>query len=69
MEKYGSILINGVFLIIMIVGLWVIVDQIGELVGKLISSQEASTQTLNAITNAISKLDQISNGGSGIIPA
>ena len=69
MEKYGSILINGVFLIIMLVGLWILVDQIGELVTQATHAQEPGKLTLDAVTTALSKIDSIYSGGSGIIPA
>lgn len=69
MEKYGTIMINGVFLIIMIVGLWILIDQIGELMNQASAVQGVSKQTIESITNALSKIDTICSGGSGISAA
>jgi len=67
MEKFGSILVNGVFLIIMLIGLWLMLDQIGELVQQLISTSAANEKTLELITNALGKVDTMNSGGTGIV--
>jgi len=68
MEKYGSLVINGVFLIIMLIGLWLLVDQIGELMGQATEVVRATEQSLETISQALSKVDSICSGGSGITP-
>lgn len=69
MEKYGSLVINGVFLIIMLIGLWLLVDQIGELIGQATGVVEVSKETLKVTNAALSKIDSICSGGTGINPA
>lgn len=66
MEKYGSLMINGFFLIIMLVGLWLLVDQIGELISQATGAVSASDRTLETVNQVLSKIDSICSGGSGI---
>ena len=66
MEKYGSLLINGVFLIIMLVGIWLLVDQIGELVQQATEAQRAGVETLELVKGALGKVEEICSGGTGL---
>lgn len=67
MEKYGSILINGVFLIIMLIGLWLLIDQIGELITQAAGTVEVGRGTLETAQKALSAVDASCAGGTGII--
>ena len=69
MEKYGTIMINGIFLIIMIIALWLLIDQIGELVGQATNAVNAAKEVIAPVTEALSRADTICAGGSGISPA
>jgi len=69
MQKYGTIMINGIFMIIMIIALWLLIDQIGELISQASAAVEASGKMLEPIGRALSQADAICSGGSGIIPA
>jgi len=69
MQKYGTIMINGIFLIIMIIALWLLIDQIGELIGKASQAVEAASKMIDPAIKALSKADTICSGGSGIAPA
>jgi len=65
MEKYGATVVYGVFFIIVTFALWLLIDQIGQLLGQAISAVEASGETVEYANKIISKLDAMS-GGSGI---
>lgn len=69
MQKYGTIMINGIFLIIMIIALWLLIDQIGELIGQATSAVEAAGKMIDPAVKALAKADTICAGGSGIVPA
>ena len=69
MEKYGTIMINGIFLIIMIVALWLLVDQIGELVGQATGAVSAAKEVIEPVKEVVSRIDTICSGGSGIVSA
>jgi len=66
MEKYGVMLFSGMFLIIMIIGLWLLIDQIGELVNQATGAIEAAKPLADAQNRLLSKIDSICTGGSGI---
>jgi len=66
MEKYGAIMFNGIFLIIMLFGLWFLIDQIGELINQASGLIEASKPVAEASLKALSRADSICSGGSGL---
>jgi len=68
MEKYGVIMFSGLFIVVMIVAMWLLLDQIGELIGQATQSVEASKSIIEPLSNLVSKLDSTC-GGSGISPA
>jgi len=57
MQKYGTIMINGIFLIIMIIALWLMLDQIGELIEQAATATSAGAKTLEVVTNALARVD------------
>jgi len=69
MQKYGTIMINGIFLLIMIGALWLLIDQIGDLIGQSTAVVEAAKLVIEPAVKALSHADSICSGGSGIIPA
>jgi len=69
MEKYGTFVIGGLFFIGIIVGGWMLIDQIGELLGQAAATQEIGTKTIEAINQALANVDAICSGGSGLTPA
>ena len=68
MERYGSIVFNGMFLIIMIIGLWILIDQIGNLIGQTAALMEKAQMAMEPVAKALSQADTICSGGSGILP-
>jgi len=68
LERYGAIMFNGIFLIIMLFGLWFLIDQIGELITHSSAVLEAAKPVMEAASRALGQADSICAGGTGIIP-
>lgn len=68
MEKYGTLIIGGISIIIVMVALWLLVSKIGGLITVATQTVEASKPIADALTNAVSKLDNICSA-SGLRPA
>lgn len=66
MEKYGSVMINGMFLIIMLIGVWFLADKMGEIAGLLIDAIDGAVKVQEASGDIISGLDNIVGSQSGI---
>jgi hypothetical protein len=69
MEKYGVMVFSGIFIIAMIIALWLMLDQIGELIEQAAQATSAGAKTLEVVTNALARVDSICAGGSGISAA
>lgn len=68
MEKYGSILMNGIFLIIMIFGLWFCIDKMGDVASTYNAAADVNRQTMETIKGLLSSMDNLCSG-SGITSA
>jgi len=66
MEKYGVVIMNSIFLLIMLAGLWLLIDKIAGLVRDLGPLIDASRLTSEKLANILGSLDNICSGGSGI---
>jgi len=69
MEKYGSMIFGAVFFIVMVVALWFLIDQIGGLMGEAQGVVAGVEKLIKPIETALSRVDTICSGGSGITPA
>lgn len=69
MEKYGTIMMNGVFLLIMIGGIWIIVSKMGDVMDSINLGIETAKVVNQNSANVLSTMDNICSGGSGLIPA
>jgi len=69
MEKYGTIVMSGFFLLIMIIGIWFLLDKMAEINTASAGSLEAAKQVQAASSGIISSLDNICSRGSGLVPA
>ena len=74
MEKYGSTLIMFLFLIILIVGMWVIIGKIGKATESLSATQEANAEVLKTTKEILVNNERLKTGGvsgtvSGLVPA
>ena len=68
MEKYGGIVISGLFLLVMIIGIWFLLDKTGDIAGTINQGIVASVQVQEATSTILSGLDNIVSRGSGIEP-
>jgi hypothetical protein len=67
MEKYGSILMNGIFLIIMMVGLYFLIKRMVTGMDSINAGLEMSKQTMEVMKGALANVDKICSGGGGYI--
>lgn len=65
MEKYGTYIMSGIFLIIMIIGIWFLLDQIAEIATTTSKNIEASEKVIEATNNVLRSLDNICQGAGG----
>ena len=68
LDKYAPILMNGMFLIIILIGIWFLLDKIATIASSSASSVEAANKVLAASKEVIVSLDNICTGGSGVAP-
>jgi hypothetical protein len=66
MEKYGTLMINGIFLLIMVGAVWLLIDNCAELINQATGAVEAAKIVIEPITQALSKVDSLCAGGTGI---
>lgn len=69
METYGTLIINGIFLVMMVVAVWLLIDQVGNLIGEATQTVGSVTANNELIIKSLSKVDEICSGGSGISSA
>src|SRR3990167_878433 len=65
MEKYGTVVMNGIFLLIMLIGIWFLLDKLAETSGNVSQAVASANKVQEASQNIISSLNNIC-GGSGI---
>jgi len=65
MEKYGTVVMNGIFLLIMLIGIWFLLDKLAETSGHVSQAVASANKVQEASQNIISSLNNIC-GGSGI---
>jgi len=68
MEKYGTIVITGIFAIIMIIAIWLLLDKISEIANNVSAAVAESAKVVGAAENVVTALDNIYTGGPGIKP-
>ena len=73
MEKYGSQMIMFLFLIVLVVGMWMIIGKIGDATQSLSLTAETNRDVLQALGGVLQKTDNIQSGieggVSGLVPA
>lgn len=65
MEKYGTIMMSGMFLIIMLIGIWFLIDKIGDISGAIAGSVDSAQKVQEATRQILSSLENVC-GGSGL---
>lgn len=68
MEKYGSMLIMFLFLIVLILGIWFIVGKIGNATQALAATQQANAEVLKTTQQILTANQNMKSGGSGLVP-
>jgi len=69
MQKYGTMVMGGIFLIIMIAGIWFLLAEMGDISEASGAAVRAAAEVQTATAEIISSLDNIVTGGSGVLPA
>lgn len=67
MEKYGVMIILGVYFLVVIIALWFLIDQIGSLMSSAESVIVNSNTLTKTLTEALVKVDAACSGGSGLV--
>lgn len=74
MEKYGTTIMMFIFLIILIVGMWLIIGKIGKATESLASTQKANEEVIKTTRDILNMNERMKNEGgvsgavSGLIP-
>lgn len=68
MEKYGTVIMSGIFLIIMIIAIWLLMSKAGDLIQQASATADAYKPLAENMKTIASHLDNIC-GGSGIKPS
>jgi len=68
MEKYGTIVFNGIFLIIMLIGLGFLLNQMTENAQVINEGLKTAKEVMDLNAQITASLDNICTGGSGIKP-
>lgn len=70
MEKYGTILMSGIFILIMIIGLGILINKMGDVAGTINEGIKSANQVVNTASEMLTRLNNLNAGGStGVIPA
>jgi len=69
MEKYGTLVIGGVMILILLAGVWFMLDKVGELMSQSNKAVDILVESNTITQKALAHVDTIMSGGSGISPA
>lgn len=65
MEKYGTILMQGLFLIIMLIGIWFLISKMGKTAEIINQGLLTTKDTMEVVKSSLSHVDTICSGGAG----
>ncbi len=68
MEKYGTVILSMIFLLVMIGGIWFIADKLAETAAITTQNIKSSEAVVTAAADLLQGIDNVYNGGTGIIP-
>lgn len=66
LEKYAPLIISFFFIVIMIIAVWLLMAKAGDLIASATGSVNAAQPIAEQLTIAVSKLDTLCAGGSGL---
>jgi hypothetical protein len=69
MDKYGTIVMNSVFLLIMLLGLWFIADKVAGGIKELVVGLKNTQASNELLKQALAQIQTTCQGGSGYITA
>jgi uncharacterized integral membrane protein len=69
MEKYGAVVISGIFLLIALIGILLMLRQMNQGFEHLAKAMELTQQVMEQNTQVLGMVDTIKSGGSGLTPA
>lgn len=69
MEKYGTIMMSGLFILIMIIGLGLLLNKMGDIAGTINEGIKQSNEVMKYTAELIKQLHNVQTGGSGMVPA
>ena len=69
MEKYGTMLMLGIYMLGFFIGTWFLLDQLGEIATQLSSTIGEMEKVVKPMTEALGRVDSICSGGSGVRPS
>lgn len=69
MDKYGAMIMNSIFLLIMLLGLWFIADKVALGIKQLVIGLQQNQQTLELMKEALAQVQTTCSGGAGYIKA
>jgi hypothetical protein len=69
MEKYGTVVMNGFFLLIMLIGLGILINKISDIVGALPQVIDATKGVIDSANSVVASMDNVCTAGGGsLIP-
>ena len=68
MERYGAVMISGIFLLIMLVGLYFLMDKLGTISKELAGAVKVGAELQATSQQIISSMDNLCTGGAGVLP-
>lgn len=69
MEKYGTILMSGIFVLVMIIGLGILINKMGDIATTINVGVDASNKVIQSASNLLEKLNALNGGTTGVVPA
>jgi len=66
MEKYGTVVMNSIFLLIMIIGIGFLISQMGDANAVNLETAKVNLEVINKQNDILTALNNICTGGSGI---
>lgn len=69
MEQYGTYIMSGIFLIILLIGFGYIINKIGDISQSVAGSVQASQKVVEATERLVGAINNMQTGGSGLVDA
>jgi len=69
MDKYGSFVINGMFLVIMLVGIWFLLDKMADISSSLSAAVDSAIKIQEASQSIVASMNNICTNSASLNPA